>query len=63
MGFVDFARWWHSCAANMHAKGISARGSHGPVNHFASVCLINTVIFEQWGRLNNYLSRMLGRFK
>ena len=54
MGFVNFARWGHGYAANMHAKSNSARGSHGPVDHFASVYLINDVIFEQWGHLNNY---------
>ena len=63
VGFVDFVRWGQSYATNMHAKRISARGSHGPVDHFASVCLINDVIFEQWGHLNNYLSRLLERFK
>ena len=63
MGFVDFVRWRHSYAANMHVKGISARDSHGQVDHFASVYFTNTVIFEQSGHLNNYLSRMPGRFK
>ena len=63
MGFVNFARWGHGYAANIHAKSNSARGSHGPVDHFASVYLINDVIFEQLGHLNNCLSRMLERFE
>ena len=52
VGFVDCALGGHNCAAAMHAKGISARGSHGPADHLASVFLINDVIFEQRGYLN-----------
>ena len=47
----------------MHTKGVSARVGHGPVDHFESMYLINTSIFEQWGQLNNYFSGVFSRFK